>query len=209
MDTSGKQSRFVPTGRYMPAHLTFDQNHFLWAFGWQRDAEDNGREDRRDYNLVRRFTKDGKENGVFLPLSSFRGRLNPFRAGRGLWRVRAAQGRIGAYADPAHVGSEPEWLELDLEGNVIGRLKIGKWPNGGLAYTLDGRLFARFWEHDSKTPRLTEFDRNTGKWVPAEDMSARAGRDFQMGLLMGADGNDLVFSDGGGHRLMWAKIAPK
>ncbi|MDQ2900050.1 MAG: hypothetical protein M3Y07_09650 [Acidobacteriota bacterium] len=37
LDRSGRQLRFVETGRYMPAHVCFDDHHDLWTFGWQRD----------------------------------------------------------------------------------------------------------------------------------------------------------------------------
>jgi len=40
LDSAGKQTRFVLTGRYVPAHICFDQNHSIWAFGWQRDDQE-------------------------------------------------------------------------------------------------------------------------------------------------------------------------
>lgn len=96
LDSAGRQMRFAETGRYMPAHVCFDRNHFLWTFGWQRGELD--REDKQDYLQVRKFSKDAKEVGGHLPRSWFPGGLSPFKSSLGLWRVRAAKDRIGRAA---------------------------------------------------------------------------------------------------------------
>lgn len=207
LDPSGKQRRFVETGRYMPAHLCFDQDHFLWAFGWQRDEVVNTTEDHNDYFLVRKFSKDGKEAGAYLPRSLFPGKRNPFSARIGLWQVRAAQDRIGALAFPSSE-HPPEWFELDLDGKLIGRWIIGKRLDGGYAYTADGRLFGKSWDQKSKTRRLVVFDKNAASWSPVEDVSAGAGDDSTKGLLLGADGSKLVFAEQGGSRLIWVNPKP-
>ena len=144
LDRAGRQVATVLTGRYMPMHLCFDENRRLWAFGWQRDAENNIMEDDEPYMLVRRFSSDRKEAGSFLPRSLFAGKLNPFAGQRGLWRVQAAKDRIGGLAHPNADQHQRRWVELDLDGNLIGR-----WPidpdvhGGGYAYTRSGRLFVR------------------------------------------------------------------
>ena len=199
LDASGKQIRFTSTGRYMPARICFDQEHTIWAFGSQRDLVKNDSEDREDYFMVRRFSKDGKELGSFLLRSGFPGWANPFGAHRGLWQVRAADGKIGALAYPGHEGYQPEWVELDLAGNLIGRWNLGPRLYGGRAYTADGRLYARKLD-EKKRARLFLFDRTSSSWIPVDDDLTVA-----PGLLLGADGNDLVFAEDYGLKLSWVR----
>ncbi len=190
LDLSGKQTRFVPTGGYMPAGLGFDQEHFLWVVG-QGDKDDL---------LVRKVSKDGKEVGAYLAQSLFGGL--GFSAGLGLWRVRAANDRVGllAYAGTDH---ELEWVELNLEGKLLGRWTLGARKDGGYAYTADGRLYGKSWDEKGK-PRLTVFDRAKRSWIPVQDRSGGAGQDLSMHLLLGADQNDLVFTRDGA-QLIWVK----
>jgi len=203
LDASGNQTRFVPMdGLFQPAQVCFDQNHFLWVFGWHRDGERGAPEEPKDPYLVRKLSIDGKEMGRYLLRSQFG---SPFYSSRGLWQVCAAKDRIGALAQ--RVGAHPELIELDLEGRLIGHWPLGKRSNGGYAYTSDGRLFAKRFAK-SGVRELVEFDRNTGAWIAVEDVSAKAGEDFQYGLLLGAEGNQLVFADGPGQRLLWAPAAP-
>ena len=201
LDSAGKPTRFIPTGQYMPAHLTFDRDHSLWVFGWQRDSA-HAAEDPQDYFQVRKFSKDGTEIGAYLPRSLFPGKLKPFGGQRGLWLARAASDRIGALAHPSDAGHDPEWIELDLEGKLIGRWKLGRRLDGGLAYTSDARLFTRWWDRKSRKPLLWRLDKEASAWVGVEDPLPED--EFRAGLLLGADGNDLVFAEQGGFRMRWA-----
>jgi hypothetical protein len=174
----------------MPAGLAFDQEHFLWVVG------QGGKNDF----LVRKISKDGKEVEAYLPQSSFGGLA--FSAGLGLWRVRAAKGTVGllAYAGTDH---ELEWVELDLEGKLLGRWTLGARNDGGYAYTADGQLYAKSWDEKGK-PRLAVFDRAKRSWIPVQDRSVGAGQDLSMHLLLGADQDDLVFARDGA-QLIWVK----
>jgi sugar lactone lactonase YvrE len=196
LDRTGKQTGVFSTGRYKPTHLCFDEKGRLWAFGWQRDAENNVMSDDEPYMLVRRYTADRKEDGRFLPRQLFAGKLNPFSFQGGYWRVQAAKDRIGGLAHPSAYQHQREWVELDLEGNLIGRWPMPAKPNGGYALTRDGRFFVR----DSTTNRLFRLDRERGEWIAIEDPPRDS--DLWRSGLMGAVGNQLVFAADSGARLL-------
>ena len=76
-DGSGTVTRTIQTGRYLPVHIAFAEDHSLWSFGWQRDAADAERSDRQDYLTVRKYLPGGKEAGSYLPRSLFPRGLEP------------------------------------------------------------------------------------------------------------------------------------
>jgi hypothetical protein len=200
-DRSGKQVRITDTGRFVPAHVCFDQNHFLWVFGWQRDEADWGME-AKQYSPVRKFSRNGTEEGRYLLRSTFPGWAAPFETSMGFWRVQAARDRIGALLYPGDAGLEPQWIEIDLDGKLIGRWVVGQ-RNGGMAYTEDGRLYKKNWYPKTDAPQLEVLERSSGKWGSVEYPVEAPGQTFHMGLLLGSDGNQLVFSNHGGGQLLW------
>ncbi len=135
LDRSGKEIRFVDTDRYMPAHVCFDANHILWTFGWQRDIAPNDTADSEDYFLFRKYTTDGDMLGAYAKRSSFpRPGLEPGSPQGGLWRLRIANDRVGALAYSGHTSASREWIELGLDGHLIGHWKIGAEVHGGEAF---------------------------------------------------------------------------
>ncbi|MEX2261216.1 MAG: hypothetical protein WD696_04655 [Bryobacteraceae bacterium] len=194
LDRSGKQTRFIETGPYMPTQICFAPDHTTWTFGWQRGAPDFVREDGEDYFMVRRYSKNGKELGAYLPRSLFPPGLSPSSPGRGFWVIRAADSdRIGALAYRG--SSREEWIEWDRSGKLIGRWKLDFEPNGGLAYTTDGRLYFHTWSRGAgrKGSRLVVLDRETSSWKEVPAPQTRNPYD-RVNILLGADGNHLVFS---------------
>ena len=55
LNPQGKEVRFLDTSPYVPMMLAFDANDHLWTIGWERDAANNGREQKQDYFLARKF----------------------------------------------------------------------------------------------------------------------------------------------------------
>ena len=126
LDRSGKEIRFVETDRYMPAHVCFDAKHALWTFGWQRDIARNGAEDSQDYFLFRKYSVDGKQLGAYALRSLFpKPGLEPGAPSGGLWRLRISDDRTGAIAYSGQTSGNPEWIEVGLDGGLIGRWKLG------------------------------------------------------------------------------------
>lgn len=199
LDPAGNRKRVLTTDRFRPTYVCFAPQGDLWVFGWQKDADDPSREDRKDYAQVWRFSRDGREAGKYLPRSEFPGWAAPFGPGRGFWRVQALQDRIGAFIYPNHSGLEPQWIEMGVDGKLIGRWAIGEMPNGGFAYTSDARLFSKAWRENGQVPMLRTFDRSTGAWVPIRHPE---NPEFARGLLLGSDGEDLVFASPWGNQLL-------
>ena len=196
-DSFGKQTRFVDTGKYMPAHVCFDRNHSLWTFGWQRQPSTDY-DETRDYMMFRKYS-DGKEMGRYGPRSIVPGRT-PGSTSLGQWRLRAADDRVGAIAVSGNFSENQIWIELGLDGRVIGKWPMGRDLQGGLAFTSSARLCRQTPPSKAKLPGIECLDRDTGSWK-------HAGGAPIPGLLLGADGDELVFGQNEGVlTLHWAKI---
>jgi hypothetical protein len=189
LDRSGRQTRLIKTDRYMPEELAFDANHNLWTAGWQRDIERDDMPDKRDYLIFRKFSPEGEQVGAFVSRSSFPAGLEPGTGIGGLKSLRAVNNRVGALLMSGKVGNLAEWLELDLEGKLLGRWRMDDLHVANLALTPDGNLYAHTPCSHSQTLQLTLFDRTTASWrtLPG-DLKAGC-------IMMGADGGDLVFLD--------------
>jgi hypothetical protein len=198
-DGSGKQTRVIETGRFVPAHVCFDQNHSIWVVAWQRDAEDWGSEDRADDPILRKFSKDGKEEARLVQRSRFLGRSQDVDY------FRAAHDRIGMLIGRRNLEGESDWIEIDLEGKILGHWQTGKtWPD--VAFTPNGHLYTR--DRDSKTRqvRLAVFDRDAAKWQPLMDLDENPDNEINYGGLQGTDGNQLVFSTLRHDKLIWMQV---
>jgi hypothetical protein len=197
LDAVGRQAQFIDTGRFMPSAVCFAEDHSVWTIGTQYGPHD-GDVRGADYPLVRHYSRKGQQIGAFLPRSSFPAGLSP--GGSGMSWMRAASDRIGMMTYPGLVSDTPTWVELDLQGNEIGRWKLGgsQAGNGGWAFASDGRLFAWPYNAALKKRELLVFSRATSSW-----QTASGGVNSQ---LMGADRNALVFlgeNSGSGIQLVW------
>jgi hypothetical protein len=81
LDRTGRETGFIDTGRYTPAHIAIAPDHSIWALGWQRDADKPRLPNRQDNGIVRHFSADGKQVRAYLPRSSFPAGLEPGTAG--------------------------------------------------------------------------------------------------------------------------------
>ena len=191
----GRQILFVDTGLFAPSKVCFAGDHSTWAIGWNEGNPADGAQ-------VRRYSPDGKETGSFLPRSLFPPGLSPF--GSGISTMHAIGDRIGLLAFPGQVSDHPEWVELGLDGKVIGRWQLGlqQLPME-LAFTEDGSLYWYALQPETKKMALLRFDRGTSTWnvVVSPDAS---------GLLLGADENTLVYetADAEGAHLSWINPPP-
>ena len=198
LDRSGKELRFVETDRYLPSHVCFDAKHALWTFGWQRDMG-IGAEDSRDYFLFRKYSVDGKQLGAYALRSLFpRPGLEPGYSSGGLWRLRISDDRIGAIAYSGRTSEIPEWIEVGLDGSLIGHWKLGPYQSGGMAFTSRNGLCTHV------GGRIDCFDRAAQAWKTLGSASANDENGRPLGILLGADGEYLVFGkEYGGLCLSW------
>jgi len=190
-DPSGALVRSIPTGRYRPTHLTFAEDHSLWALGWQTAAVNSYMPDRSDYMTVRKFLRNGQPAGAFLPRSLFPKGLEP---GGESWQrsncITASHTAIGLWVTSG--GGNTEWVELDLDGNLTGRWRLAKFSyDSRVAFTSDGHAFIQHANVDATTHEVTYtllmLDRSSSSWRLVSSSPA--------GYLVGADGDDLIFAD--------------
>jgi hypothetical protein len=203
IDPSGKQLSFIATDRWVPNQPGFGPDHSIWVAGTQygplRAGDPVDHTSRADYQLLRKYSREGKLLGEFLPRSSFPPGLEPAESGD-FGTILAASDRIGVAMYPGEVSNFPEWVEVGLDGTLIGRWKLGPDSTSDpvthnvtqsrsyLAFTADGRLFTESSDHVAKSNQIVSFDRSTSSWQPADPALK-----VPPGYLVGADGNDLAF----------------
>jgi hypothetical protein len=100
-------------------------------------------------------------------------------------RITAAKDRIGVLAQSGVRGSLQEWIELDLQGNLIGRWRLDDSNFARVALTTDGRVYVQK-SNGPSTTRFFTLDRNTSTWKPVTPLT-----DYR---FCGADGDQLVFA---------------
>jgi hypothetical protein len=189
-DQAGSQVRLLDTGQYRPAFVCFAPDHSIWVTGAHLQPNLSV---PPDSFVLRHFSRDGKELGAFLPRSSFESSLNPVEAVQGLSGLRIANGRIGVLVNHAVAGAKPLWVETDLNGKELGRWRVDLDGNPA-AFTPGGNVYAR------GVDGVSVLDRGTGKWslvstaVPPD------------GILIGSDGEALVFMTRGTPELRWLAV---
>ena len=106
--------------------------------------------------------------------------------------------------------AERQWLEVDLQGNLIGRWKLGPRDGGGLAYTANAGLYTVTHQPPNGVPTLQIFDRSTASWKPVENMLPATPQYGRVSFLIGAERNSVVASVDpiGGIRLLWLPVNP-
>lgn len=200
-DWSGNLVRSIDTGRYLPTHLSFSDHspgdHSLWAFGWERDADRDWGFPAKDYQTVRQYSMDGTEIGAYLPRSLFPPGLEP---GEDRWqerRITVTSDPVGIEATSRNLGSQREWVELGLNGDLLGRWKLDESNEpGGIALTSDNQVYLPRWDSKSKSGHVFRLNRDTSTWEPVSAPNLH---------LYGADGGKLVFAtwDGFTMHLSW------
>lgn len=199
LNAQGGEARFLETGLYVPTSLCFDEKDNLWSIGWLRAAQNPDMSEDGDHPIVRKFGPDGKELGRFIPRSLWPGKKSaPGTTGRGYWYMTAASDRIGAIIHPNFQGRTAEWIEWDLDGNLLRRTPVGDKFNHGRAYTSDGKLYTRVLVDGGTKLELRVLDQAAGQWLPVAsnlpDYAAEQGA-----TLLGAHGNDLIYRLAGGN----------
>jgi hypothetical protein len=196
-DSSGNLVRSIDTGRYLPMHLSFG-DHSLWAFGSEWDADREWGFPAKDYQSVRKYSMDGKEIGAYLPRSLFPSPgLQPSAE---IWqerRITVTSDRVGVEATSGVLGTQREWIELGLNGDLLGRWKLDPSNQpGSVAFTSDNQVYLPRWDPGTRSGRVFRLNREKSTWevVSAPNLH-----------LYGADGDKLVFAnwDGFVMHLSW------
>ena len=184
LDRTGRETSFIDTGRYTPAHIAIAPDHSIWTLGWQRDADKPGLPDRQEYGIVRHFSADGNEVRAYLPRSSFPAGLEPGIPGPGV-HIEVTQDRVGILACSGPTSESTEWVELGLNGNVLDRSRIDDALRAVAfpAFTADDHVYLA---SPSGAVYTLDHALHTWKRIPRQAVN----------YLMGADGNSLVYRGG-------------
>lgn len=185
LDHAGAPLAVITLGDSQPSFVAFAPDHSIWATVYFPRADDSP---KTDYRILRHYSREGRELGRFLPRASFASNHEPAMPMVGFWRLRVARDRVAALL---MLDDKRIWLETDLDGKEIGRWPVTReyW---GFALTLDGRAYGQ------DRAALTRLDHATGTWTRISDTPS--------GRLLGADGNELVFSDRGSNILRWVQL---
>ena len=172
----------IATGTYLPSHVCFAPDHSIWTLG---NEERQSPGNYADYFLLRHYSRSGELLGQFLSRSSFPAEAHGGQVMVGLWNLRIAGGRIGALMRNAGEKMRSLWLESDLQGQETGR-----WITSGgtpAAMTESGAVYAQ------NSEGISVLDRATGSWkrVPLSSSD----------ILLGAEGNNLIFAVRGMNRI--------
>ncbi len=207
LNALGRETRVIETGWYVTRALTFDEKDNLWTIGWLRDPLNPDFSEKEDHPIVRKYSPEGRELGRFLPRSLWPDKTtSPASIGVGYWHMAAASDRIGVIIHESHAGNAPEWIEWDLQGNLLGRTRLPQKLNHGRAFTSDSKLYARFPVNDNTALELRVLDKATGLWT-AVPTNLPDYLEPQTTLLLGAHGNDLVYRLGPGN-VRVIRVAP-
>jgi len=188
VDSKGVQIRWIDTGDYVPSGLAFAPDHSLWTTGSKPEVFLDTA--LPEYEILRHYCGDGRELGRYLPRSSFAQEfpagsgISPSHVIIGLWQLRVAAGRVGVLL----AGKDNHlWVETDMSGGEAGRWRMDGHPS---AITADGTVYAA-------TPKgILALDRRSGQWKPTA-------LHVPDGILLGAEGAQLVFHIRGEKRLVW------
>lgn len=207
LNPSGKQTSTFTTGKYMPSHVTFGPGDTIWTRGWQR-TPDPGYEDKEDYGVIRRFNMSGKQTGSFVKRSSFPLGLAPGGAWGGRWGIRTAGDHIGTLMYSGKVGDHYVWVELDSSGAELGRWSLSPGHKDGFAFTPDGLYTViNSWNNEQGRGnwQLAILDKPSSTWRPISTINYTRENICHCGILMDADGNQLVFAKEAGAIIEWVK----
>jgi hypothetical protein len=197
LDLSGKVTSTISTGSYIPQQIVFAPDHTIWTAGFIA-----GNDGTHDFNVLHHYARTGEELGQALSWSAIGGDLKrPVIEGiRGGQLLYIANDRIGWNAT-LHYGSRT-WIEVSFSGVLLGKYDL-KTPDGlslmTVAMTASGNAYAGIISKIHSAVRFAVLDRSKGVW---QKVVGDPG-----GVLIGSEGDSLVFSNLDGARTT-LKFAP-
>ncbi len=177
LDSNGIQTGVIDTKGFSPNHVAIAGDHSIWVLG----AEGKSRH-RPDYMILRKYNRAGELVGSYLPRSTFPAGLEPGDASPPVTLV-AAGNRVAVVAFSGISGDLLELIQLDEDGNVLGRMRADKNRAHGFALTADGHLYG--WPGGGTPLVLFDVAAGTSKNLDAPKHA---------GWLMGADQENLVYT---------------
>jgi hypothetical protein len=183
LDRTGQQTGFINTGRYQPAAIAVAPDHSIWTLGSQMAADHPPYPDRQDYRIARQYSVDGKKAKECLPRSSFPAGPEPGSiAGVPGVHIEVTHDRVGVLAYSGNPSGSTEWIELDLDGNLLNRSRVDSVMPNVAAFTEDDHVYLGRSNGDVYT-----IDAASHAWRPIPKHE---------GTFMGVEGNSLVYRQG-------------
>lgn len=188
----GKTLKTVRLFPYVAYHMAVDSDGTTWLQGQEVvNLEYTDPVINREHGVIRHFDRDGKEIGMYIPRSKIPG----VKQGLVLGRMAASNGRIGWYADIAHV-----YYELSPDGAAVSypgfAASNSKWNVKGLAITANGDAIASAEQNlgqGKRSKHMFRLDRSKRAWV---ELTLPAGTSITQPHLLGGDGNRLAMFAG-------------
>ena len=173
-DSNGAQTGVIDTKRFWPSHVTIAADHSIWVLGQQGETKD-----ATDYMVVRKYSRSGELIGSYLPRSTFPAGLAPGSSSVPP-TIMAAGDRIAVVAFSGMNGTLLELIEMDSNGNLLGRMRSDKQRVQFYALTSDGAFYG------GTNNLLLRFDVAKGVTHEVQGPSKEY-------CLAGVDGVNLVF----------------
>ena len=194
LNPRGELIRVVVTNPFAARRVAFAPDGTLWAFG--RVFDENLR-DAAHYSLLQRYDSDGRWIKSALPRSSF-----PTGGGAPYTNcfLTVTGDRIAVVSVTAS-----EWVELSLEGEVLGRWPWKLDPDvifTGVALTPNGMLFASL--ENENLGHLHRYDRASKSWNVVDTTQARGPREGF--VVLGNDGDAVVARTKPPGKLAWIRV---
>lgn len=185
LDPSGKVTRTINTGSYIPEHVAFAPDHTIWTVGYHAGNDGSG----EDFNVLYHYARTGQELRQALLWSQIAGDLNSYTALQsilgGRW-LYVANDRIGFYS-LSHYGHST-WIEVSFSGVLLGKYDLGNYGEVSyvpVALTAGGSVYAAIYK-DNRFHGWAALDRSNNAW--------RKIAGYPKGKIIGSDGETLVFS---------------
>ena len=178
LDSNGIQTSVIDTKNFSPNHVAIAEDHSIWVLGAEAKFKH-----RPDYMILRKYNRAGELVGSYLPRSTFPAGLEPGEA-IGPATLMAAGNRIAVVAFSGTSGDLLELVQLDGDGNVLGRMRATH-PGFSFALTADGHLYGG---PGPTVKSILLFDAAAGTSKSLDTPQESVGS-----WLMGADQDNLVF----------------
>jgi len=183
----------IRTDTYEPTLVTIASDGTIWTAG---DPSPTGKEDPSSLNagVVRHFDRTGKEIGSYIPRSSL---ASPNLLLDG--HLAAGRDRICWYPGGRNQLGPSEYVEISADGTIT---RFPPTPlmdhevTTGMAVTDDAGTFLSIRNLQSGTWGILSLDKTQAAWVRIKIPAELASSPFS--TLKGADGNNLVFTNGRG-----------
>jgi hypothetical protein len=208
----GHLGRVIRTTPFMPIYICAAEDGTVWSYGIDRDEMGRGIEDSL---RLRQFSFESGGVRAMLDISTLNSAGWTLPHGRypGEISLRCNSQKVGLYN-----GASNEWLEFDFSANKLRVARVNPLPSPktmritGFAMTEAGDVFVSLHDTSSATPRSglfrLEFDSaGLGSWIPVANTIGPYLRGGPMERLLGADGNDLVYTGDLEGAAYWSKYA--